>query len=180
METCCVVCQDNVISSEERHALSCGHTFHVECIIEWFRRGDRTCPVCRDLGDTAEDANSVTTLDEVSALDEISVDDDFDRFTTSSSRADVSRLVRPSLRIARESTHVRSRAMRRLRARITKFIKATEEANHAKEQTRLFLHAHSGPLLSGLKRYNTLVRMWNTRERRLRYAALELHLDHSI
>ena len=28
----------------------CGHAFHQECIITWFRVGNKSCPVCRDIG----------------------------------------------------------------------------------------------------------------------------------
>jgi hypothetical protein len=29
-------------------SLECGHDFHAACIIPWFRRGQRSCPTCRD------------------------------------------------------------------------------------------------------------------------------------
>ena len=43
----CSICQDDEV--ECAHALEpCGHTFHANCIIDWFRRGHSTCPECRD------------------------------------------------------------------------------------------------------------------------------------
>jgi hypothetical protein len=69
--------------------------------------------------------------------------------------------------------------MQRLRVRATRFLKATEQANEARQRANLFLRAHSGPLLPGIKRYNALVRMWGTRERRLRDAALDLYIEHT-
>lgn len=41
----CTICADACES--EAHTLACGHTFHVECIVHWFRRENTTCPNCR-------------------------------------------------------------------------------------------------------------------------------------
>jgi hypothetical protein len=36
------------IKQEESHSLKeCGHTFHTECIMKWFRSKQDTCPLCR-------------------------------------------------------------------------------------------------------------------------------------
>ena len=32
------------------HELECGHKFHTECIVAWFRSGQSSCPLCRDGG----------------------------------------------------------------------------------------------------------------------------------
>ena len=44
MNTCCVICAEE--STENMHTLPCGHSFHANCIIDWFR-GAHTCPLCR-------------------------------------------------------------------------------------------------------------------------------------
>ena len=37
--------------------LECGHTFHSECISEWFSKNKHTCPVCRmDVNGTSEES----------------------------------------------------------------------------------------------------------------------------
>ena len=41
----CAVCQEEI--EAEPHTLECGHTFHTRCIVEWFRHGASTCPMCR-------------------------------------------------------------------------------------------------------------------------------------
>jgi len=42
----CVVCQDDFQSGERVGVLSCGHTFHPECIKSWLAQS-KTCPLCR-------------------------------------------------------------------------------------------------------------------------------------
>ena len=36
------------------HKLSCGHTFHTDCIMSWFRSKKNTCPYCRCTGTKSE------------------------------------------------------------------------------------------------------------------------------
>ena len=43
----CSICNDD-LATRIAHALPCGHAFHVQCIIDWFRRGRSDCPLCRD------------------------------------------------------------------------------------------------------------------------------------
>ena len=45
-ETSCSICLDPTESTN--HTLECGHRFHVDCIVNWFRSGQNTCPLCRD------------------------------------------------------------------------------------------------------------------------------------
>ena len=42
----CPVCLQEA-SAGPCTTLPCGHAFHVDCILAWFRRGQPACPVCR-------------------------------------------------------------------------------------------------------------------------------------
>lgn len=44
----CSICFEKVPSTNSARTkrLSCGHAFHLRCIISWFERSD-DCPVCR-------------------------------------------------------------------------------------------------------------------------------------
>ena len=47
----CSICAENL--DEERNVVvldDCGHSFHGECIVQWFRGGQASCPNCRSLG----------------------------------------------------------------------------------------------------------------------------------
>jgi len=182
----CAVCQYEIHNDPEAaaHVLPCGHPFHAGCIVEWFRRGEARCPVCRNTGatETIPSHDSSSTTDFSSDEEVLSEDEaiDLERFRLFSSRAEVGSLIRASLAAVRRDSATRSRPMQRLQVRAARFLKATEEANDARTKANLFLRTHSGPLLSGLKRYNALVRMWGTRERRLRDAALDLYVEHTL
>ena len=47
-EACCPICTEAMTAEGGRHVLPCGHAFHTDCVVEWFRHGASTCPVCRD------------------------------------------------------------------------------------------------------------------------------------
>ena len=49
LPACCICLQACSSSSSSTHTLECGHVFHTDCIIAWFRtRGNAgTCPMCR-------------------------------------------------------------------------------------------------------------------------------------
>ena len=45
----CMICLESL--TKEIHTLvDCGHEFHSNCIIQWFRSGKKTCPLCLNEG----------------------------------------------------------------------------------------------------------------------------------
>ena len=44
--TLCSICM-NDDSDRQSVQLECGHSFHTECIVQWFRHHNTTCPMCR-------------------------------------------------------------------------------------------------------------------------------------
>jgi hypothetical protein len=47
----CSICGDATFpqtdSTPACHRLACGHSFHVDCIVQWFAHGHSSCPNCR-------------------------------------------------------------------------------------------------------------------------------------
>lgn len=43
----CAVCYTEFENENTKYTLDCNHSFHAECAIQWFRRGNSTCPLCR-------------------------------------------------------------------------------------------------------------------------------------
>lgn len=44
----CAICMEDIEDSSHAHRLEgCSHTFHANCIIQWMRRGNLSCPSCR-------------------------------------------------------------------------------------------------------------------------------------
>ncbi|XP_023659912.1 E3 ubiquitin-protein ligase TRAIP isoform X2 [Paramormyrops kingsleyae] len=44
----CTICSDFFDNSRDVAAIHCGHTFHYECLLQWFQTApNRTCPQCR-------------------------------------------------------------------------------------------------------------------------------------
>ena len=43
----CPICAKAYSDENLKHTLECGHHFHSNCIISWFRTGANTCPLCR-------------------------------------------------------------------------------------------------------------------------------------
>ena len=66
----CSICYENL--NENTHTLSCGHSYHCGCIINWFRNSHNNCPLCND---TKLDVNSlkwgvkIKTIEEIKKLD---------------------------------------------------------------------------------------------------------------
>ena len=46
-EEICTICTDVCDSETATHVLACGHIFHVECVMHWFRFENTCCPNCR-------------------------------------------------------------------------------------------------------------------------------------
>lgn len=42
----CTICL-NAIGASNKYTSECGHIFHVNCIMNWYRTGHDTCPNCR-------------------------------------------------------------------------------------------------------------------------------------
>lgn len=45
-DTTCTICADT-LEGTEATTLECGHSFHVACVLQWFRYEHKTCPNCR-------------------------------------------------------------------------------------------------------------------------------------
>ena len=45
----CCICLDD-LSKNDTFQLDCSHVIHTSCLLEWFRRGNNTCPYCKDTG----------------------------------------------------------------------------------------------------------------------------------
>lgn len=69
-EECCVICNQPFLNRENYSTLRCGHSYHTECVQQWFRTG-RTdgsdhCPICRS---DAFDTTGPVTRALIEALD---------------------------------------------------------------------------------------------------------------
>ena len=50
----CSICMETTLF-QKKHKLYCGHVFHTDCILSWFRRKKNTCPYCRCTGENNHD-----------------------------------------------------------------------------------------------------------------------------
>lgn len=46
----CSICLGTCPESNYHSLPECGHTFHVNCIVSWFRSGRNSCPLCKEEG----------------------------------------------------------------------------------------------------------------------------------
>ena len=46
-EDVCPICLDN-LEGKPTYKIQCGHTFHTDCIMKWFRSSSGNCPCCLD------------------------------------------------------------------------------------------------------------------------------------
>ena len=44
----CAICLSN-INEKQNYKLECGHNFHTECILKWFRNSHNNCPCCLNI-----------------------------------------------------------------------------------------------------------------------------------
>ena len=44
----CPICLSNMNEGDNIYKIECGHTFHIECIMKWFRSSKGQCPCCLD------------------------------------------------------------------------------------------------------------------------------------
>lgn len=47
----CPICNENFNENDMYILPECDHMFHTDCIISWFRQGNRTCPYCNNPGE---------------------------------------------------------------------------------------------------------------------------------
>ncbi len=43
----CPICLGTVDGGDTHQLTECSHTFHTKCIVQWFRSGNSSCPLCR-------------------------------------------------------------------------------------------------------------------------------------
>ena len=46
-EELCPICLSNLNDGNNNHTLPCEHTYHTDCIVQWFRHSGK-CPLCLD------------------------------------------------------------------------------------------------------------------------------------
>ncbi len=46
----CIICLETLTNETQYSLPECGHKFHQNCIMHWFRGGNCKCPLCNNLG----------------------------------------------------------------------------------------------------------------------------------
>ena len=67
----CSICHDSIVVEKTgKTQLSCGHSYHLKCIVSWFSVGatTNTCPMCRA---PAKEMETPVVYKEISYLTEI-------------------------------------------------------------------------------------------------------------
>ena len=49
-DSMCSICLTNIEDQPNYTLPECNHSFHISCIIPWFRNHNQSCPCCRSLG----------------------------------------------------------------------------------------------------------------------------------
>ena len=44
----CIICMEKYIINDEVKTLPCFHLFHKDCIDQWFKAGNDSCPICKN------------------------------------------------------------------------------------------------------------------------------------
>lgn len=55
----CIVCHDTISENNYYPLPECGHIFHTDCIVTWFRSGKNNCPLCNDKGINNIETNDI-------------------------------------------------------------------------------------------------------------------------
>ena len=66
----CPICYDS-LEDNNTTKIECGHKFHINCIIKWFRTGSEKCPLCNDSTIDTSNINyytKLTTIKEIKKL----------------------------------------------------------------------------------------------------------------
>lgn len=66
MEENCSICFEN-IENNEYILPECHHKYHTNCIMTWFRTGQKSCPMCRNNGINNGNNSSNTTLTHINS-----------------------------------------------------------------------------------------------------------------
>jgi hypothetical protein len=61
-ENQCLICNEKVLESQDPCILHCGHSYHSDCIQQWFLIKDNTCPHCRARSNCQHPPNSQAHL----------------------------------------------------------------------------------------------------------------------
>ena len=48
----CTICMKEELNNDDIYTTDCKHSFCKECLDDWFKRGNQTCPLCRSYIDT--------------------------------------------------------------------------------------------------------------------------------
>ena len=43
----CTICMKEDLNKDEIYYTNCGHEFCKQCLDDWFKRGNQSCPLCR-------------------------------------------------------------------------------------------------------------------------------------
>ena len=65
-EEVCSICYDSLENNIVE--IECGHTYHTNCIVKWFRTGNKNCPLCND---TTIDTTNISYLTKIETIKEI-------------------------------------------------------------------------------------------------------------